>query len=315
MRAIALRAPAKINLILKVLGKRPDGYHDLKTVFQRLDLCDDLTFTPNTSGNIRIFCDHPQVPKGPRNLVYKVAQSFQTDYQVGLGADIHITKRIPVAAGLAGGSSNAAAALLGLNRAWGLKLSQDRLLDHARRIGSDVPFFLYDCPWALGTERGDRLEPLAVETRLWQVLVVPRIKMYSGEVFTRWSLLRGPGPARGGILPEGLSAEPPETPLQGPQNKLTKMGDGVNILLHSLRKKDLKRVGLLLCNDLEPSILDIRPGLAKVKDRISRLPLAGVSFSGSGPAIFGVAFSQQEARAAGDILSRFYRQVFVVRTR
>src|SRR5262245_19528463 len=107
MRTVTLSSPAKLNFFLKVLNKRPDGYHNLKTLFERIDLADIITFRPAKSG-IRISCNHPQVPVGPKNLVYKVAQRLKIRYRIQEGVEIRINKRIPVAAGLAGGSSNAA---------------------------------------------------------------------------------------------------------------------------------------------------------------------------------------------------------------
>src|SRR3989338_9757846 len=128
MRSIILPSPAKLNLFLKVHNKRSDGFHNIVTVFERISLSDELTFRANTRGTIRITCDHPQVPVGPKNLVYKAARLLQDTFHLENGVNIKIKKRIPVAAGLAGGSSNAAAALLGISRLWGLKLSRQQLL-------------------------------------------------------------------------------------------------------------------------------------------------------------------------------------------
>ena len=284
MKSIRLQSPAKLNLILKVINKRSDGYHNLKTLFERIDLCDTIDLKINQSGAIRIACRHPQVPKGPKNLVYQVAALLKKDFPVPYGVDITIIKRIPVAAGLAGGSSNAATVLMGLNKLWNLALSPKTLAIYAGRIGSDVPFFLHDCSWAVGTGRGEQIKKLNITSKLWHILVVPYVKMYTKEVFGRLNL------------------------------KLTKEIDNVNILTRSLKKSDFNKVGSLLFNDLESSILQIRPQLHVLKEKLASFPVAGVSFSGSGPSVFGITKSQQQAQQIHAILRHRYKQIFVVHT-
>lgn len=284
MQSLTLKSPAKLNLFLKVLNKRPDGYHNLETIFERIDLCDVVGFRSNRSGRIRIACAHPEVPLGPKNLVYKAAQLLQKEFGIREGVDIKIAKRIPVAAGLAGGSSNAATTLLGLNQVWGLGLSRQKLVELGARLGSDVPFFLYDASWALGTGRGDQIKPLDIRAKLWHIIVVPRRKMYSREVFTALNL------------------------------ELTKNNHDVNILLRSLRKGSLEKAARLLFNDLETSILSICPKLLTVKKRLQACDVPGVAFSGSGPAVYGLVASQEKARHLQKKLNRFYKQVFAAAT-
>lgn len=285
---MTLKSPAKLNVYLKVVNKRPDGYHNLVTLFERIDLCDDLKFTANKSGRIRLFCSHPQIPLGPKNLIYKTAKLLQEELSVSQGVDVHITKRIPVAAGLAGGSSNAATTLLGLNKLWKLKLSQKELVAYGKRIGADVAFFLYDASWALGTERGDRIEKIKIAPRLWHVLVVPQMKMYTRNVFENLKL--------------------------APTNVLTKNSDNVNILIRNLKNKDISLVGSLLRNDLEISVFQLCPKLEKLKEYIKRLNALGVSLSGSGPSIFGLTDSQKKAEYLKSMLGKRYSRVFVVKT-
>ena len=284
MPRLTLRSPAKLNLFLRVLNKRPDGYHNLTTIFERISLYDELTFRSLSTGQIKIFCNDPLVPRGTKNLVYKVARKLQNDFGIKDGVAITIRKRIPVAAGLAGGSSNAATTLLGLNKIWKLKLPHKRLIEYAGRIGSDVPFFLHNCSWGLGQGRGDRVKPIIATARLWQVVVIPCLKMYSREVFERLNL------------------------------RLTKKRGNVNILIHYLKKYNKDKVRQLLLNDLESSILAIRPELGRVKERLKVVGLQGVCFSGSGPAVYGIAESHRKAEKFARILRRYYRRVFVVRT-
>ena len=188
MRSVTLLSPAKLNLFLRVIKKRPDGYHTIVTLFERINLCDSIRLTPIPKNSVRIICEHPHVPRGRKNLACQAAELLRQQYHIKTGVEIHIQKNIPVAAGLAGGSSNAATALRGLNQMWGLNLPRRKLMAYGRQLGSDVPFFLQDCSWALGTGRGDLIRPLNVPSKLWHILVIPRVKMYSREVFTRFNL-------------------------------------------------------------------------------------------------------------------------------
>ncbi len=284
MNSLTLESPAKLNIYLKVLNKREDGYHNLETIFERINLVDHLTFSTNSNEAIRIFCDHPDVPLDSKNLVFQVAQILKNDFALQNGVDIKIDKRIPVAAGLAGGSSNAATTLLGLNRLWKLDLKKEELIDYGRRIGSDVPFFLHDCSWGLGTGRGDQISELPIKTQIWHWLIVPSIKMHSKEVFGALNL------------------------------ELTKPNDDVNILTRSLKDNDLSTLGNFLKNDLEPTIIKLCPNLSKLKERLRGLNPKGVAFSGSGPALYGITDSKEEAEKIKDLLQQDFTQVFVVRT-
>ena len=284
MHSLTVLSPAKLNLVLDVLGKRPDGFHELKTIFERISLADRITLTRTQTGKIRIRCSHPQVPKGPGNLVFKAAQMLAQDFSISEGLDINIIKNIPVAAGLAGGSSNAAAVLSGLNRLWQLGLNKAQLVKYAARLGSDVAFFLYDTPYALGTGRGELIKPINVRTKLWHVLVTPRVKMLTKEVFARLKL------------------------------KLTNKKDNVNILLPFLRKGDLTRLAGSLSNDLEPAILSLRPDFIYIKNKLLDAGAMGVCFSGSGPSVFACVGSQQHAESLRAKFDRRYTQVFVVST-
>ena len=149
MDRLTVLSPAKLNLVLDVLKKRPDGFHELRTIFERISLADRIILTRHTEGKIRVRCDHPHVPQDSRNLAFKAAALLKEKFSIKEGIDINIIKNIPVAAGLAGGSSNAAAVLAGLNRWWSLGLVTKELAGCAQCLGSDVAFFLYDTPFAL----------------------------------------------------------------------------------------------------------------------------------------------------------------------
>jgi 4-diphosphocytidyl-2-C-methyl-D-erythritol kinase len=284
-KTITLTSPAKINLYLKVKKKRPDGFHDIVTLFERIDLCDTISFKENKSGKITIRCNHPDVPLGPKNLVHKVARLLKERYGIDKGVDIVIKKVIPVAAGLGGGSSNAATALIGLNRLWQIKLGKKQLVDLSRKIGSDVTFFLYDTSWALGKGRGDRIQPVNIKKKLSHLLIIPHVKLYASKVYGAFKF------------------------------KLTRRRDNVNILIHRLRNTNINDVSSLMLNDLESSIITIQPSLLKLKKRLNSLNLQGVMISGSGPAVFAFTKNQQQGKRLKTLLSKTYTQVFIVKTR
>ncbi len=162
MSRIKLQAPAKINLGLHVLRKRPDGFHEIETIMQMVSLFDDLVMEEGENG-IQVVTEQADLPSGKENLVYRAAELLSRETSRTLSARIRLIKRIPIAAGLGGGSSDAAAALVGLNRLWGLRLPTERLMEIAGKIGMDVPFFLFS-PTALGRERGEILERLTIRS-------------------------------------------------------------------------------------------------------------------------------------------------------
>ncbi|MDO8581097.1 MAG: 4-(cytidine 5'-diphospho)-2-C-methyl-D-erythritol kinase [Candidatus Omnitrophota bacterium] len=288
---MVLQSPAKLNLYLRIVGKRADGYHELVTLFERIDLCDEIRLKPLKDGSIRIRCSHPDVPCNSQNIAYQAAQLLKKGLNVPSGVEITIRKRIPVAAGLGGGSSNAATVLKGLNQLWKLKLNVPQLVDYARQIGSDVPFFLYDTSYALGTCRGDKITKVSLRAKLWHVLVVPRVKMLTKMVY-------------GEV----------KAPLTEVKLSLTKKNDNVNILIHHLRNNDIKAVGATLCNDLEPAIFRLNPRLKDLKEKLKLFDIQGVAISGSGPSIFALTKTSSEALRIKKLLTQHFKQVFVVQT-
>ncbi|MEI7997898.1 MAG: 4-(cytidine 5'-diphospho)-2-C-methyl-D-erythritol kinase [Candidatus Omnitrophota bacterium] len=282
MKSLTLKSFAKLNLVLDVLGKRPDGFHQLRTIFERISLHDTIILKKSTQ--IRVKCSHPHVPLGPKNLVYKIAHRLRDDFRIQEGVEIVIEKRIPVAAGLAGGSSNAATVLQGLNRFWNLKLTKKQLVNYASAVGSDVAFFLYDAPYALGEGRGEQISVLPIKTKLWHVLVTPRVKVYTKDVFLSLNL------------------------------KLTKKKDDVNILLPFLRENNLYSIGSSLSNDLELAILSLKPHLGCLKRKLLDAGAVSSCFSGSGPSIYALAKSQKHAESIRAHFDKRFTQVFVVST-
>lgn len=253
---LRLLAPAKLNLYLRVLGKRPDGYHELETIFERLDLADTLTFEPADA--LSLTCSDPTLSYGEDNLVLKAARLLQREAGVVRGARIHLEKRIPVAAGLGGGSSDAAAALDGLNRLWALNLPQQRLIELAAMLGSDVPFFIAPQPFAIGLGRGERCEPLPSPLRLAHVLVVPAERLSTAEVYA------------------------------GAQFPLTPPRRSLSMVAHALRNGSLRELADGLWNDLEPEAIRRCPVIATIRTHLKDLGCLGVRMSGSGSGVFGL---------------------------
>ena len=169
--ALEIRAPAKVNLFLEVLAKRPDGYHDIETLMVAVNIFDTLKFREDSSGDIRLACNRPELSTGPDNLVVRAAALLKRQTGCEKGARIRLVKRIPLAAGLAGGSSDAAVTLIGLNRLWKLQLSPKQLMSLATELGSDVAFF-FSTPAAWCTGRGERVTRLRLGKPLWFVLAV-----------------------------------------------------------------------------------------------------------------------------------------------
>ncbi|MBD2020254.1 4-(cytidine 5'-diphospho)-2-C-methyl-D-erythritol kinase, partial [Leptolyngbya sp. FACHB-36] len=186
MRSYSLIAPAKINLYLEILGDRPDGYHELVMVLQSVDLADQIELRANGTSTIHMACDHPEVPRDHTNLAYRAAelmcQQFSDSFDRYGAVDIAIYKQIPVGAGLAGGSSNAAAVLVGMNLMWQLGLTQSELQELGAQLGSDVPFCITGGT-ALATGRGEKLDTLPELDQLYVVLA----KYRSLSVSTIWA--------------------------------------------------------------------------------------------------------------------------------
>lgn len=272
MQKLILNSYAKINLGLIVRGKRQDGYHNLETFFERISLADKIILKSRRDNCIKIVCSDPQVPQDQRNLAYKAAYLLQDRFKVGQGVDIKISKRIPVGAGLGGGSSNAATVFLGLNKLWQLNLSQEALAKLAAKIGSDVAFFVYECSFAEGLGRGERIKPLKDlrNLRFWHILVAPKLHVATPLVYNQW---------------DRLSAG------------LTRRHLDVKILRLCLKGGSVSLISKLLVNDLEKATFKLYPEVRHIKDNFIRLGLKNSLMSGSGSSVFAVVASKKEGLA------------------
>ncbi len=285
-RGLTLRSFAKINLGLEVLGIREDGYHELRTIFQTVDLWDDVRLEPRPFG-VTVECDHPGVPTDERNLAAKAATALLRHTGVQRGVHITIRKRIPVAGGMGGGSSNAAVVLLGLDRVWKLGLPAPVLHRIARTLGADVPFFLVGGT-ALGIGRGEEIYPLALPLAAPVVVVDLQRPVSTADVFRAVDAALTPRENTrtiSGFVAGGLQGDVPW--------------------------------GTLI-NELEPAALSVAPDLRERVEKIRAILIQGgsklASLSGSGSSYFGVFGDLLRARRAQEALNAAGHPAFRVRT-
>ena len=283
MRSYSLIAPAKINLYLEILGDRPDGYHELAMILQSIDLADQIDLRPISTDTIRIHCDHPQVPQDNSNLAYRavelMAQQFPDVFARLGGVEITIKKHIPVAAGLAGGSTDAAAVLVGIDMMWQLGLTQPELQDLAAKLGSDVPFCLAGGT-ALATGRGEQLSPLPSLDSLYVVLAKDRTLMISTPwAYQAYRAEFGHSYVRDSESLESRSARVHSGPM-----------------VQAIYNRDGSQIGQLLHNDLEKIVLPTTPPVSQLREAFESCGALGTMMSGSGPTVFALADSEAHAQ-------------------
>lgn len=277
---VTVRAPAKINLHLGVGAPRPDGLHPLATVYQAVGLYDDVTVTDATEWSVELTEPHDGVPLDDTNIVIRAGRALVDHHGFDLAARISIAKGIPVMGGMAGGSADAAATLLALDRLWDLQTSDEDLLRIAGTLGSDVPFALLGGT-ALGTGHGQLVDPVADRTSVWWVVVLSDEGLSTPAVYRHFDELSPDAPA-----------EPPVPAA----------------LIAALAGGDVDDVGDLLANDLWPAARDLRPDLVDVEVQLRSLSPAGVLLSGSGPTLLVLHDDVDDARAtAADLTERGFR--------
>lgn len=274
MQKLILQAPAKINLYLKVLSKRPDGFHNIETVFEKIDLCDEIALRRRKKQGIRISCRPQVVRQNSKNLAFQAAQALLAEVGSRQGVQISITKRIPEASGLGGGSSDAASVLLGLNRLLGLGASRRQLLKLAERLGADVPFFFSAGFRALGRGKGEVLTPIKAKRKNWYILVVPKaLKVSTRRMY------------------------------QDPRIVLTKHHVGVKIVLRALENGDLSALDKDSYNSFEWILQKKYKQISRIKKALKSSGACAALISGSGPCVFGIAQTRKEAMEIKDNLS------------
>ncbi len=274
MNTVTVLAPAKINLCLSVLGKRPDGYHDVEMLMQAVALYDEVTVALRPSG-IEVSCDAAAVPAGEGNIAWKAAAAM-LDRAGGGGLSVRITKRIPVAAGLGGGSSDAAAVLSAANALLGLGLDGAELARIGTGLGMDVPFF-FSGPLAIARGRGEMLQPVPALPKFWVLLVNPGFETSTAWVYKNLNL------------------------------RLTRKVDCTKIARLSVRNMAHE-----LHNDLESVTAAAHPVIPKIEAALLERGALGARMSGSGPTVFGIFATEQECKAAADSVSREGWKLFPV---
>lgn len=284
--AVTLRAPAKLNLFLEVLGERPDGFHEIATVMHAVDLADSVALAPREEPGTHLAVSPPDaaVPAGAENLCVRAAELVRHLAGRTDGLEIRLEKHIPVGAGLGGGSSDAAAVIKGLDRLWSLGLGRDQMLRLAARLGSDVPFFIQGGT-ALCTGRGEIVEPLPETGELTFALNLPQLVVSTRDVYKKV------------------------------KSFLTENVKNVNLFIEALETGDPRLWGPAMFNRLEGPAFGLHPELAASRESLAGLRFAGVRMSGSGAALFGVAASGREAESlAREARASLSGRTVVVRT-
>jgi 4-diphosphocytidyl-2-C-methyl-D-erythritol kinase len=290
---LTLNAPAKINWFLKVLGLRNDGFHEIITLIQKITLYDVLTFAPSED---LILETDSRIPT-EENLVFKAAMFLKNKYSVEAGALIYLDKNIPAGAGLGGGSSDAAATLCGLNKLWSLNLSGEDIFKAAKKLGSDVPFFLNGA-LSLAHGRGERIVSRKALKTVDILLVKPPFDVSTAWVYKTFSA------SGASVYENGKNPKSEQT-----QCELTKKAGKVNNIEHFISKIEKAELGYLAdiaSNDLELVTIKGFPVIAEIKERLLDAGAVCSLMSGSGSAVFGVFDSRKKAEVASRAFAGFW---------
>ncbi len=277
------KARAKINLTLDVFGKRSDGYHEVEMVMQTVDFCDYLSIGSRMDGRIEVRSNAPFIPLDERNLAFQAADHLRRACGVSYGVSLDIDKRIPVAAGLAGGSTDAAAVLRGLNKLWNLGLSIPELAEIGAQIGSDVPFCVYGGT-AIARGRGERIQPLEVAPCFWVILVKPPIAVSTADVY--------------GALQWHDVHRHPDT----------------QAMVQALECGDITQVSHQAVNVLEHVTLTMYPEVSRIKNQLEKLGAQVVLMSGSGPTVFALVERERRAKRIYNEMRSLVKETFLCRT-
>ncbi|MEC0308417.1 4-(cytidine 5'-diphospho)-2-C-methyl-D-erythritol kinase [Paenibacillus lautus] len=276
------KAPAKINLMLDVLHKRPDGFHEVEMVMTMIDLADRLEMSEQKRDTIIITSQAGYIPLDEKNLAFQAARLIKERYDVKKGVHIHLDKKIPVAAGLAGGSSDAAATLRGLNRLWGLGIPQQELLALGAELGSDVPFCVTGGT-ALATGRGEVLTPIPNPPQCWVIVAKPPINVSTAEVYGR-------------LRSEQIQRHP-----------------SAERMVEALTQGSFQQMCQSLGNVLEEVTLKMHPEVQQLKEGMLKLGADGALMSGSGPTVFGLVSKESKVARIYNGLRGFCKEVYAVR--
>lgn len=285
--AIRVRTCGKVNLFLRVLGRRADGFHEVETILHTVEVCDELEVT-STSGTLDVEMRFAPgvggvLPGAGENLVRRAAELLRGD-KLENGARVVVEKGIPIAAGLGGGSADAAATLVVLSELWGVDLARDELMSLAETLGSDVPYCL-EGGTVLATARGEQLTPLAQLTPMWFVLAGTAAPLYTRDVYEAWDR-----------LPPGEESSSAAISMA--------LGAG-----------DIAEVASSLLNELEPAAFSLMPELEGKKQTLSQAGALGAGMTGSGPTMYAIAETEEEARSIASEVEGRFDWIRVVRSR
>ena len=272
---LTVMAPAKVNLALEVLGRRPDGYHEIRTVMQAVSLFDELEFRSAPTDGVELECDAPGVPGDERNLVMQAAELLRERADVGRGVRVGLRKSIPAGGGLGGGSSDCAVTLLALNQFWDLQLPVEALAEVAAGLGSDIPFFLYGGT-SLCEGRGEKVRPVPAEGEIHYALALPEMSVSTADVYAGW------------------------------QNGLTSRDSASNNVLEALACGDVGLLTAALHNDLQEKAFELHDGLRSLHEDLERVTepvgLQRWLLAGSGSSFFAPSESERAVRRAARLV-------------
>ena len=264
MAMVTIKAPAKINLALDTLYKRDDNYHEVEMIMTTVDLADYITVTPRNDDKIVIQSNEFTIPLSEKNLAYQAAELFRKHFNIKQGVEIYIKKKIPVAAGLAGGSSNAAATLKALRELFKVDCTMDELAELGARLGSDIPFCVYGGT-ALATGRGEIIHPIPSPPKCWVILIKPRIGVSTKEIY------------------EALNAnEVQHLDIKG--------------MLDCIELQDYQGICNRLGNSLESVTFERYPVVEEIKNKLIQFGADAVLMSGSGPTVFALVRKEYKLR-------------------
>ena len=284
MNKIEIDSYSKINLTLNILGKRRDGYHNIETIMQSINLADRIFIKEEKEG-IKIKCSHPLIPVDTQSLTYRSAEKILNRYRIKKGVKIEIDKKIPLASGMAGGSANSASILVGINKLFALNLSNKVLREIGEELGMDVPFCIQNGT-ALAYHKGEKVTPLPpINPPLWTIIINPGF-----EIPTKWA-------------------------YNNLDLSLVKRDKNNTIaMLKALKKGGLGGITKNLFNSFEDLIIKRYPEIGKIKVRLIEEGAMGALMSGSGPTVFGIAQNKEQALKIYEKLKSEYKSIWAVQT-
>lgn len=283
MKSVEKKAYAKINLSLDVVRRREDGYHDLEMIMQQIGICDIIRVEETEGSEIEISADGGNIPTDSDNIVYKISYTLKERFNIGKGVRIHIEKNIPVAAGLAGGSTDAAAVMMILNEIWNLDMDKDEMTDIAKNIGADIPFFFYG-KTALAEGIGEKITPLSDFSGRKILLVNPGVPVNTGHVYKNLKL---------------------DENLKRPDNKE---------LIEFIENGETQKLAENMANVLESVTIAEHPVIDEIKKEMMDCGALGSMMSGSGPTVFGIFDKDSTIETAYERMKEKYKTALITET-